>query len=474
MKIKLLPILSSLFLVALFIFIPSKVYAESADGILREREAERIERLVAELKLVIPDITSEPSPVVTFTPIKGNTIELQVNGKGFNAIQSPYQFEGLSVGKYVLDFKYVDGSDITQTFTKNLIIIPREARTQNQKLIFKKGEEVIVAGTALPFSSIDMWIISSNEILFKNTPVDEDGNWSINLSEGLACADYKILTMVKKDGFSSAVSTALNISYCTENQTAIISQGEEIDQLTLSERFHGLVEDIKANEDSIVVAVASVLTGLIIGVFYSIIRVRGMKNKVKNMLESKLEKTGFVKTDVGDSDDLLAGIKPVKTKHTKPSKLIKPKEIEETEYEKDDVVLEQEVPVDEEEPVKEEENVQTEPDDKVEQIVPELVVEPIQEEVEVKKAHEKQNFFQGLKKKIKIKKDIPLEKEDLKDEEVEVKEEKPQEEKKKPKKKGNSFSREEFLSKFQELEKNPKAPKITLTSNSNPEVFTDD
>lgn len=503
MKKKLLPFFIALLSLIVFVSFPKKVFAESADEILRDREAERIERLVSEIKLVIPDITSEPSPVITFTPVKGDTVELQINGKGFNAVQSPYQFEGLSIGKYVLDFKYVDGSDITQTFTKNLIIVPREARTQNQKLLFKDGEEVVVSGTALPFSGLDMWVISSGEILFKTTPVDKDGNWSINISEGLACGDYKILTMVKKDGFSSTMSTALNISYCTENKTAVIAQGEEIDELTFSERINRIIDDIKSNDDSIIIASTALFTGLIIGIFYSIIRVRGMKANVKKMLEGKLTKFGYTKSDEKDSSDLGDNVYPVKTKYDKAEKEKSPVQVPlQNEGSEDNLPVVQDLVVgeskSEEQELKLEDDALEEPKlpadvnldlqdkDGDEEIMSELVVEPASEEVDTedqikgggnKRAAKKIFFFGGFKKKAKPKKEDPVNNQEVEDNvktEEEVVEVKDSKKVKKSAQKSKSFSRDEFLSKFQELEKKRKSPQITLTSSSDSDVFTDD
>lgn len=293
----------------------SAVFAESADEILREREAERIEKLVADLKLVVPEITSEPSPVLTFTPIKGEVIELQINGKGFNEIKSPYQMTGLSIGKYVLDFKYIDASDITQTFTKNLIIVPREARMQNQKLLFKEGEEVIINGTALPFSSLEMWVISGSDILFKTSDVDKEGNWSINLSEGLTCGDYKIITMVRKDGLSSATSTALNVSYCVEGTAPIIDNGQDIEDTTLSDRWNELVKYIRENDKSIILIVGSLVVGLVVGIIYSILSIKRVKTKLKQMIGDKLELSnseksmGKIMSDVFTSNDSVKTVK---------------------------------------------------------------------------------------------------------------------------------------------------------------------
>lgn len=463
----------------------SVVFAESADEILREREAERIEKLVADLKLVVPEITSEPSPVLTFTPIKGDVIELQINGKGFNEIKSPYQMTGLSIGKYVLDFRYIDASDITQTFTKNLIIVPREARMQNQKLLFKEGDEVIINGTALPFSYLEMWVISGSEILFKTSEVDKEGNWSINLSEGLACGDYKIITMVRKDGLSSATSTALNVSYCVDGKAPIIENSEDVQDTTLSERWSNLVKYVRENDNSIILIVGSLVAGLVLGIIYSIVSIKRVKTKLKQMIGEKLD----VSTSGKSMDKIMSdvftsnvGVETVKkNKKGKKEKMNKPVEDEdviETKISSDSLVGEQDDIVDEVadesevHAIEDSDTVAMDVDDEVDTEVDELESEVLLDEKESKAVEkdvvgEKKKKGSFLDRFKRNKKSDNNTQEEVLDE---IKEDETAKDVKVKKSNKKTFSRDEFLSKFEELEKSKKGPKITLTSKSDSDL----
>ena len=394
---------------------------------------------------------------------------------------------GLSIGKYVLDFKYIDASDITQTFTKNLIIVPREARMQNQKLLFKEGEEVIINGTALPFSSLEMWVISGSDILFKTSHVDKEGNWSINLSEGLTCGDYKIITMVRKDGLSSATSTALNVSYCVEGTAPIIDNGQDIEDTTLSDRWNELVKYIRENDKSIILIVGSLVVGLVVGIIYSILSIKRVKTKLKQMIGDKLELSnseksmGKIMSDVFTSNDSVKTVKKnKKSRKDKRNEALEDKVIVDKKVSSNSLVEEEDSVdgVDVENDLLEvddtevEIDIEDELDTKVDELDDEILPEETEnEEIEkdvISKKKKKGSFLDRFKHKKHNDNDVQQE-EDI----DEVKEEEPMKKEKSKKSDKKTFSRDEFLSKFEELEKSKKGPKITLTSKSDSDFSED-
>ncbi|MBN1374313.1 hypothetical protein JW962_03225 [Candidatus Dojkabacteria bacterium] len=241
------------------------------------------------ISLVIPDITDDPNQTITFTPVSGETIELQIDGAGFNAISNPYKFNSLTIGSHKLDFKYIDAAEITQTFTFYMVIIPREARFNPPTLVFDENAAVTFSGTALPSASVEFWLIGNSEVTYKTVAVDSDGNWSLDLSGLLACGNYQLVSMVRKNGLSSSTSAPLNISYC-KSGTAVVNNDNSNDLIgfDFNKLWENLINTVQQHGGIVIAGVGILLLGVSGGLIYSSIAVKRVRDETRKILVSAI------------------------------------------------------------------------------------------------------------------------------------------------------------------------------------------
>jgi len=274
-----------------------KIYAEGTN---------RNDKYLDELNLNIPETTSDPNLAIEFTPVSSDTIEMQIDDKGYESIKSPYQFTSLFIGTHVLDFKYVDNSDITQEFSVDLIVLPREARyATSQKYAFTEDENVVVSGSAVFNSTVDLIIISQGDgsIVLQTVEVDSEGNWSLDLTPGLVCGNYQILSMVRKDGFASDVNTELSISYCSDTPfiVPIEETTENTKQIDLKKMWNSFIEKMEGDSSYMIGFVGFGLMGLGLGILYAILRVKSEKSKLREVLVKQI-RSNVEPNNVGEKD----------------------------------------------------------------------------------------------------------------------------------------------------------------------------
>lgn len=185
---------------------------EEVDSVVDQYENERKTELREKINLQLPDETDNPNYAVTFVEPNEDGVEVKVDDNSFDEVQSPYLLPSLSIGKHNITIRFQDENDVTQTFTESVIIIPRPPEfIEGQDLSFTGAERVRFEGTALPNSKIVL-LISSKQIYTEVSDVDSDGTWNVTFNEEFNSGDHKLVGFVRKDGYASNFSEALNFT----------------------------------------------------------------------------------------------------------------------------------------------------------------------------------------------------------------------------------------------------------------------
>lgn len=460
---------------AFSIFATPSVYAESetTTETTEETPDDRIQKHLSTLGMQIPEITDNPSLPITFTPVKEETIELQIDGAGYNAIRSPYTFSSLAIGKHALDFRYKDSSGITQTFSLDLVVIPRIARLGTQQLWFKAEDKVILSGSALPNSSVDLWILGNNEIIVRKTDVNTEGDWTIDLTDTLTCGDYKISIVVKKDGLASDSTTPVNISYCSDTQPTEDS-GNNDQTFSFRDWWNSIVDKIKGDGSIVIIGICVFLVGIVLGLIYNRLAIAKLKRQTRSFIVDKLRNPEGSPTPQKPTYKAHKKESKKQTEHTATSATATSQT---TKVELKESINKQAKDTNEESDVSDSTNDKPEPD------VAKLISEQQTHDQEIK--GQKQEPKAKNKKKPKVdtsnnvtskissffdrfkKQSVPTEPKTIHSKEKSNTKKRASESEK-----SSTLSREEFLSKFQNLEqtKRKSKPNVTLVDDSDNET----
>ena len=169
--------ISQLLLLCFVFFLPFASFAQDN----KEETRSSLEEM---LDLDIPNITDNPSLLINFTdPSKEKGgVELSLDEKEYNKIQSPFTLPALSIGSHSLTFRFLDQYDVSQTLTKILIITPRPPALNTPNI---NSEGIIFTGRALAGSEITLILNSNNKMVVKQTEVDQDGVWTLTIAEDI-------------------------------------------------------------------------------------------------------------------------------------------------------------------------------------------------------------------------------------------------------------------------------------------------
>jgi hypothetical protein len=188
-----------------------EIVSEVVDDIEQERKQE----LRDELKLQLPREIDNPNYPVTFVPpTEESTVELQIDGGGFEEIESPFLLPSLSIGMHSLNFRFEDEDDVTQNFEEKIIIIPREPKLEEgHKAEFRSDEVLTFTGTALPNSSVV--VVVGGNLVTKEVAADGEGNWTAEVDAELETGEHSVIFMSKKFGYASSFSEPFTFSLGT-------------------------------------------------------------------------------------------------------------------------------------------------------------------------------------------------------------------------------------------------------------------
>lgn len=299
--------LRKLILLSLFLLIPltfSFAQTKSTSEILGEKEStdtteeldqkeeEREADFLNQLLLDIPELTDNPSHIITFIdPSEDKSgVQIEIDSKNFNDILSPYTLPALSIGKHELRFKFVDKYGATQILEKDIIIIPRPPIINSPTFT---EESLNISGTALSNSEIVLILSSSRDIITLEDTTSEDGTWEFVISnEELTEGIYSFSGYTRRHGYASNLAEAVTFEVGESESGIIRSNGKEIYFKFKDISFENLNTVISDNIDLVIlVAVVFTLGFVISSILFSIFRNNSDGKSIK-ILEKKIKENG--------------------------------------------------------------------------------------------------------------------------------------------------------------------------------------
>lgn len=278
----------TLFVVLFASFASSQSFAEET---VEKKSVNKVESSsgLKQLDMTIPDITDNPSFILTFKDPseKKEGVHLKINGKDSEVITSPYTLPALSIGKHVLAFKFVDEYGLTQTFEEEIIIIPR-APILNTPI--KNVDDITISGSALAGSEVVL-IISSNQKMFTRiAEVDKDGLWSVQIVEEMPEDVYSFSAFTRKYGYASNLAEALTLDLTGVKPVVSENSKEKIHFAFKDITKNNINEVFSGNVDLLVLVGSLFLIGLLLGFLFSSLIKKRKENKVINEVSKTLEK----------------------------------------------------------------------------------------------------------------------------------------------------------------------------------------
>lgn len=280
MKLKITAIL---LLLPLLILVPKGSYAQ-------EGEQKSSNPLQAQLSLDIPNITDNPSLIITFTdPSKDKQgVQLSLDKKGFETIKSPYTLPALSIGDHLLTFKFDDEYDVTQTVDKELIITPR-APVLNTPLIQKN--EITFSGTALAGSEVILILNSNQKMITKLAEVNSDGAWEVKINEDLPSGLYTFSGLTRKYGYASNLAEPLTLDLSNNKPAEVTTEVITPIHFAFKDLNSGNFKTLTSNNiDLLVLSVGLLLIGLLLGIFLSSLSKKKKENREVKEVARTLDK----------------------------------------------------------------------------------------------------------------------------------------------------------------------------------------
>lgn len=243
----------------------SDVIGETNPSTTKEIDEKEKGSLIEALSLQLPSITDNPSLIITFDDPSENKegVQIDIDKKGFQAISSPFSFPALSIGSHFLRFKFVDKYGATQLIEKEFVVIPRPPILNTP---VSSAEKITLSGSALAGSDLTLVLNSNQKMIIKNTSVDNDGVWSIEISENIPTGIYTFSAFTRKYGYSSNLAEPLTLDFSGDNSKIIDNTTQNIHFAFKDIRFNNLGSIITSNIDLVVLLTSLFLIGLIIGI----------------------------------------------------------------------------------------------------------------------------------------------------------------------------------------------------------------
>jgi hypothetical protein len=171
------------------------------------KEQERLKGFENQLGFTLPAYTDNPSYVITFSDPSPDQkgVQLEIDGKSYIDIKSPYTFPALSIGQHTLKFRFYDKDGNVQVLEYDLIVLPRAPLIKPPVFDTTK---ISIAGTGLSNSEVIVFISANTFNTSKITTTNNNGEWALDIEPemGLANGIYTITAYSRKYGFASALS----------------------------------------------------------------------------------------------------------------------------------------------------------------------------------------------------------------------------------------------------------------------------
>lgn len=261
--------------------------------LLNEQDEQRNQEIANQLGFVLPGYTDNPSYIITFKDPSPNEsgVEIDLDEKGFNKIESPYTFPALSIGIHDVRFRFTDSENSVKILEYELIVIPRAPIVDTPEISISS---VSVSGSALANSDV-LYILSGNAYHTTGTvQTDSQGKWSVTIEseQEFIPGIYTFTALARKYGYSSNLSTPLtfNIGESSTQKT------EEIKQSGISFSFKSINKDnilniFKENRDLLFLIIGSIVLGLGIGAFIKTVLTNSKSEKKNKEVEGLIKKS---------------------------------------------------------------------------------------------------------------------------------------------------------------------------------------
>lgn len=261
--------------------------------LLNEQDEQRNQEIANQLGFVLPGYTDNPSYIITFKDPSPNEsgVEIDLDEKGFNKIESPYTFPALSIGIHDVRFRFTDSENSVKILEYELIVIPRAPIVDTPEISISS---VSVSGSALANSDV-LYILSGNAYHTTGTvQTDSQGKWSVTIEseQEFIPGIYTFTALARKYGYSSNLSTPLtfNIGESSTQKT------EEIKQSGISFSFKSINKDnilniFKENRDLLFLILGSIVLGLGIGAFIKTVLTNSKSEKKNKEVEGLIKKS---------------------------------------------------------------------------------------------------------------------------------------------------------------------------------------
>jgi hypothetical protein len=242
----------------------STLYAQSDVDQLDQIELQRQRALEQQVGFTLPQYTDNPSYVVTFvdpSPDKKG-VEIQIDGKEFAAISSPYTFPALVIGEHNIKFRFNDKDGNVQTLEYTLIVIPRSPII-NPPVI--EEDSITLKGTGLSNSDILFFLTSNTFNHTETVQTDSNGEWSVVVKpeDGLSNGIYTATAYTRRYGYSSELAqpTVFEVGNSGGNINERNNKGisfafKDID-------WPNIINTVSLNPDLIILVVGTLLLGII-------------------------------------------------------------------------------------------------------------------------------------------------------------------------------------------------------------------
>jgi hypothetical protein len=336
-------ILLSIFLCCLFSI---SVYAQqdtplsevkaSEIELLNEQDEQRDKEIANQLGFVLPEYTDNPSYIITFKDPSpnGSGVEIDLDEKGFNKIESPYTLPALSIGIHDVRFRFNDNTDTVKILEYKLIVIPRAPIVETPQI---STNSIAVSGSALANSDL-LYILSGNAYDTTGTVhTDAQGKWNVNIEseQEFLPGIYTFTALIRKNGYSSNFSNPITFNI---GESSISTKTEETKQNGVSFSFKSINKEnisqiFEENRDLSFLVLGSIILGLFIGSFIKTLLTNSKsekKNKEVEGLIKKSEKKDDAKTlrEIFGNDSTQSEETPQTEPEVKPETNTKPQKKE--------------------------------------------------------------------------------------------------------------------------------------------------
>lgn len=313
-------ILGTTFVIFSFLFTPvlattdtsvSDVLGSTTDTSTAGTNQPTVTQSANSLKLEMPSQTDNPSTIITFAnPSTDNAVvQLEIDGKGFIDITSPYTFPALSIGKHTLEFKYQDENASTQLYDTSIIIIPRAPILSTPVI---GAENITIAGTGLANSEVIVLLSSGTTVLTQTAIIDGDGRWKIDFVKSELNKDvFSLNAYTRRYGYASNLSETTKFTLDNQiSNTITASNSFDIRNITLS----GIKDWIIENQNYLIIAGSSLLVGIMLGILFTTKKKQITEQNIVKKVAEKFTKTETKDTGVTLRDKLMGIGKPTEPK----------------------------------------------------------------------------------------------------------------------------------------------------------------